>query len=95
MAASSSSVDRTFIRSRPISGASSSTADDIRSPEYCSSASNPRRTGRSTSDTKGEEKDDRLSKALNAINANYRRGTIFHLSDIRIGEEGPPLGGKA
>ena len=32
-------------------------------------------------DTASEEKDDRLSKALDAINAKYGRGTIFHLSE--------------
>ena len=32
-------------------------------------------------DTAGEEKDDRLSKALDAINTKYGRGTIFHLSE--------------
>ena len=32
-------------------------------------------------DTASEEKDDRLSKALDKINAKYGRGTIFHLSE--------------
>ena len=32
-------------------------------------------------DTTSEEKDDRLSKALDKINAKYGRGTIFHLSE--------------
>jgi len=32
-------------------------------------------------DTAGEEKENRLSKALDAINAKYGRGTIFHLSE--------------
>ncbi len=32
-------------------------------------------------DTKSEEKDDRLSKVLDKINAKYGRGTIFHLSE--------------
>ena len=32
-------------------------------------------------DSKTEEKDDRLSKALDKINAKYGRGTIFHLSE--------------
>ena len=31
-------------------------------------------------DTATEEKDERLSKALDKINAKYGRGTIFHLS---------------
>ena len=31
-------------------------------------------------DTASEEKDERLSKALDKINAKYGRGTIFHLS---------------
>ena len=30
-------------------------------------------------DTASEEKDERLSKALDKINAKYGRGTIFHL----------------
>jgi len=32
-------------------------------------------------DTASEEKDDRLSKALDAINAKYGRGSILHLSE--------------
>ena len=32
-------------------------------------------------DTAGEEMDDRLSKASDAINAKYCRETIFHLSE--------------
>ena len=32
-------------------------------------------------DTASEEKDDRLSKALDAINSRYGRGTIFQLSE--------------
>ena len=32
-------------------------------------------------DTTRGEKDDRLSKALDKINAKYGRGTIFHLSE--------------
>ncbi|AVM44038.1 DNA polymerase V subunit UmuC [Victivallales bacterium CCUG 44730] len=32
-------------------------------------------------DTASEEKDDRLSKALDSINTKYGRGTIFHLSE--------------
>ena len=33
------------------------------------------------SDSASEEKDDRLSKALDTINTKYGRGTIFHLSE--------------
>lgn len=32
-------------------------------------------------DTAADEKDDRLSKALDKINSKYGRGTIFHLSE--------------
>ena len=32
-------------------------------------------------DTAGDEKYERLSKALDKINAKYGRGTIFHLSE--------------
>ena len=32
-------------------------------------------------DTAGDEKDERLSKALDAINTKYGCGTIFHLSE--------------
>ena len=32
-------------------------------------------------DAASEEKDDRLSKALDTINTKYGRGTIFHLAE--------------